>query len=144
MSSRTILSGLLIVIACGAMMLANTRFDAPPRYDGAGYAVLARSIGEGRGYREIDHPDAPRHAHFPPGYPLALAGVWKVTGVSWAAAHAFSFVCTIGACLVFWRWTLRWARPAEALIMRCLRLEVGMDETVIALNLSSPLTAALP
>ena len=143
MSSRTILSGLLIVIACGAMMLANTRFDAPPRYDGAGYAVLARSIGEGRGYREIDHPDAPRHAHFPPGYPLALAGVWKVTGVSWAAAHAFSFVCTIGACLVFWRWTRRWARPAEALIMAftlAINWRWGRDGAAIQ---SEPLFALL-
>ena len=30
---------------------------APPRFDGAGYAVLARSLASGQGYREIDHPD---------------------------------------------------------------------------------------
>ena len=76
-------------------MVGQGDFTAPPRYDGAGYAVLARSLAEGSGYRAIDHPDRPRHAHFPPGYPLLLAlasahrgavGTWSPHGVP--ALHA--------------------------------------------------------
>jgi hypothetical protein len=83
----------------------NTDLAAAPRFDGAGYAVLAESIASGRGYREIDDPLAPRHAHFPPGYPLALAALWRACGSRSAeTAHVFSLVCTLGATLAAWRW----------------------------------------
>ena len=84
---------------------ANTDLSAPPRYDGAGYAVLAESLASGRGYREIDIPDAPRHAHFPPGYPLTLAALWRATGGrSVAAAHGLSIACAAAATLAAWHW----------------------------------------
>ena len=99
-------AGLVAVVsalaACG-----NAVWSAPPRYDGAGYAVLARALLEGQGYRAIDHPDRPRHAHFPPGYPLLLAAAWRLTGVSTAAAHAVSVLCTVGASLAAWCWFRR-------------------------------------
>jgi hypothetical protein len=107
----------LIALVCAANLAANMDFRAPPRFDGAGYAVLARSIGSGRGYREIDHPDAPRHAHFPPGYPLVLAAIWSVTGPSAAAAHAFSMACTIVATLLAWLGFRSWQKPGIALLM---------------------------
>ena len=87
-----------------ALIALNTDFQAPPRFDGAGYAVLGDAIASGRGYREIDKPDAPRHAHFPPGYPGALALVWLSAGRSVAAAHGFSLLCTVAAVLLAWRW----------------------------------------
>src|SRR3954454_4444690 len=88
-------------------MIGHGDFSAPPRYDGAGYAVLARSLAEGRGYRAIDHPDQPRHAHFPPGYPALLALVRTVAGASPFAAHLASCLCTVGATLVSWIWFRR-------------------------------------
>jgi Dolichyl-phosphate-mannose-protein mannosyltransferase len=84
--------------------VANANFLAPPRFDGAGYAVLGQSLATGRGYCEIDHPESPRHAHFPPGYPTALAIIWLVAGRSVAAAHLFSVICTVAAVLLAWRW----------------------------------------
>ena len=42
------------------------------------YAVLARSLAEGKGYRFINLPGAPSGTHFPPVYPLLLALVWKI------------------------------------------------------------------
>ena len=51
--------------------MSNTRFHSPPRFDGAGYAVLAESLLAGQGYREIDHPERPPHAHYPPGRGIA-------------------------------------------------------------------------
>jgi hypothetical protein len=88
-------------------MVGQGDFHAPPRYDGAGYAVLARSLAEGSGYRAIDHPDRPRHAHFPPGYPLFLAALWSVTGYSVPAAHIASLLCSVGATLAAWLWFRR-------------------------------------
>jgi len=66
--------------------------------------VLAEALRTGQGYRAIEKPDLPRHAHFPPGYPVALAAVWKLTGPSFPAAHAFSLTCTVGAVFLFGRW----------------------------------------
>ena len=98
---------IIIVAAVAALAIAwNTSFRAPPRFDGAGYSVLALSLATGRGYRAIDHPDAPAHAHFPPAYPLALAALWKVFGRSELVAHVFSCACFIVATVA----TLAWFR----------------------------------
>lgn len=93
-----------IAVIASLMVAGNSSLSAPPRFDGAGYAVLAWALAQGHGYREIDHPEAPRHAHFPPGYPLALAGVWRLGGRSLPAAHVFSGLCALGAILAAWRW----------------------------------------
>lgn len=105
--TRPALQGAIIGALATAAIAANLRLGAPPRFDGAGYAVLARSWLEGRGYREIDHPDAPRHAHYPPGYSLALAALWALTGPSAPAAHLLSLVGTVGATIAAWAWFRR-------------------------------------
>ncbi len=110
-------AGLLIALVAAASVGRNTRFEAPPRFDGAGYAVLAESLRTGRGYREIDHPAAPRHAHFPPGYPVTLAALWSLTGRSAPAAHAFSLGCTVAATLLGWQMFARALAPTVALLL---------------------------
>src|ERR1700677_3403625 len=89
--------GVILAVATATLVMLNTDLASPPRFDGAGYAVLGDALATGRGYREIDKPEAPRHAHFPPGYPAALALVWWCAGRSVAAAHLLSVVCTVGA-----------------------------------------------
>jgi hypothetical protein len=91
----------------------------PPRFDGAGYAVLGWSLASGQGYRALDHPGRPRHAHFPPGYPIALAALWSVTGRSVVAAHVFSWACTTAAVVLAWRWF-------RALYPRRIALALGL------------------
>src|SRR5437879_1262424 len=54
--------GLLVGLIAAQAVACAVGFHDPPRFDGAGYAVLAESIGRGLGYRGVDHPDAPRHA----------------------------------------------------------------------------------
>jgi hypothetical protein len=112
MASACLIATVSALAACG-----NATWSAPPRYDGAGYALLARALLEGQGYRAIDHPDRPRHAHFPPGYPLLLAATWRVTGISVTAAHAASVVCSVGAALAAWCWFRRMMSPAAALLL---------------------------
>lgn len=46
--------------------------------DDAMYTVLARSLAEGHGYRFLNLPGEPNATHFPPGYPLLLAALWKL------------------------------------------------------------------
>jgi hypothetical protein len=98
-------------------ILGDTNWSAPPRFDGAGYAVLARAWLSGQGYRAIDHPDRPRHTHFPPGYPLLLALTWHLAGTSTMAAHVVSALCTVGAALAAWWWFRRLMAGPTALVL---------------------------
>ena len=79
--------------------------------------MLGEALASGRGYREIDKPDAPRHAHFPPGYPAALALIWRFFGRSVAAAHAFSMICTVAAVVLAWLWFHTLYRPRIAFLL---------------------------
>ncbi len=119
-----IASAALIAVASALAAAASTDWTAPPRYDGAGYAVLARALLEGRGYRAIDHPNHPRHVHFPPGYPLVLAATWKITGISAVAARGVSLACTAGATLAAWCWFRRLV-PARAALLMAMALALN-------------------
>ncbi|MBA4072180.1 MAG: hypothetical protein C0497_10145 [Gemmatimonas sp.] len=46
--------------------------------DDGHYAILARAIASGDGYRYTNLPGSPAATHFPPGYPLLLALLWRV------------------------------------------------------------------
>jgi Dolichyl-phosphate-mannose-protein mannosyltransferase len=101
---RRVGAGLLVACVAALGICGNAVWSAPPRFDGAGYALLARALLAGEGYRNVDHPDRPRHAHFPPGYPAVLALLWSVTGLSARAAHLASACFAIGACVATWCW----------------------------------------
>lgn len=102
--AKSAIAACLVALVSAVNIGFNTVWSAPPRFDGAGYAVLAQSWLRGEGYRAIDHPDRPRHAHFPPGYPLVLALTWGLAGTSAAAGHAVSSLLTVGATLAAWLW----------------------------------------
>ncbi len=110
--------GAVCLVVAGLGIARSGRLDEPPRFDGAGYATLGAALASGRGYRDVGHPDAPAHAHFPPGYPAALAAVWTIRrGVSLPWAHGFSMACTlvgVGAACRWWRTTE--PRTAAALL----------------------------
>ena len=71
----------------------------------------------GQGYRAIDHPDGPRHTHFPPGYPLLLAMTWELTGISVISAHVVSALCMMGASLAAWLWFRRMMPEPAAMLL---------------------------
>lgn len=114
---RTFRAGLVLTVVTALTMAANTGFHSPPRHDGAGYAVLGWSLALGEGYRDASHPTAPRHSHFPPGYPLALAALFLVFGPSFPAAHALSLALTVAAVLVHWVWFRRLVGPRTAWLL---------------------------
>ena len=109
--------GVLVATVALAGVAASTGLDEPPRFDGAGYTMLARALLDGDGYRNIDHPEHPSHAHFPPGYPALLALLWSVTGRSAAAAHLLSIACTVAASVVSWHWFRRLYPTRIALLL---------------------------
>jgi hypothetical protein len=108
----------VLIALCSVLSLAgNTSLQEPPRFDGAGYAMLAESLATGQGYRDIALPEPTRHTHFPPGYPAALAVLWRITGRSLAAAHFFSCACTVAATLTAWLWYRHLYAPRVAFVL---------------------------
>lgn len=43
------------------------------------YAILGKALASGEGYRYLNLPGAPAATHYPPGYPLVLALLWRLT-----------------------------------------------------------------
>ena len=68
----------VFAIVLGAGVLTITPHPLGVFSDDGMYAVLAKSLAEGRGYRFINLPGAPSGTHFPPAYPLLLAALWKL------------------------------------------------------------------
>ena len=86
-SSRDLTSGLapdrVAPLVLGALALAVAVLTITPWpvgvfQDDAIYVVLAKALASGEGYRMINLPGAPHATHFPPGYPLVLAALWKI------------------------------------------------------------------
>jgi hypothetical protein len=81
----TLGSILLLVITAAASIGLNTDLSAPPRFDGAGYAVLGEALASGRGYREITTIS-----------PRDIRPLWRSSGGSRAA---------LSWRLTFFRWS---------------------------------------
>ena len=70
-------------LVLGAVVLAVALLTITPWpvgvfQDDAIYVVLAKALASGEGFRMINMPGAPHGTHFPPGYPLVLAVLWKL------------------------------------------------------------------
>ncbi len=70
-----LLAGIIVLVVGVALI------DAVPIggiFDDAAYVILAKSIATGQGFRWLNVPGAPAATHFPPGYPVVLAALWKI------------------------------------------------------------------
>lgn len=129
-----LLRAAFLVVLTAVYVNASALLEEPPRFDGAGYSVLALSLVSGQGYHALEHPDRPPNTHYPPGYPAALAAVWSLTGPSARAAHLLSFACTVAAVLATWGWfrTLyRFPIPWGLAIVLALNWRWARDGAVI-------------
>ena len=115
--SFDIILGLILAAVATASTALNADLQSTPRFDGAGYAVLGEALATGRGYYEINRPNAPPHDHFPPGYPLALGAMWRLTGRSIVAAHLLSIMCTVMVVILAWRWFRAMYTPKTAFLL---------------------------
>jgi len=65
-------------IALAVALLTVTPWPVGVFQDDAIYVTLAKALATGDGFRMINMPGAPHATHFPPGYPLLLAALWKL------------------------------------------------------------------
>lgn len=83
------------------------------------YTVLAKALASGEGYRYVHMPGAPHATHYPPGYPLFLAALWKLSPsfprnvAVFTFANAALLAVAAGAAYAFGR-RVRLSTPAAA------------------------------
>lgn len=65
-------------IALVAGLVAVNTLPIGGFYDDAFYVILGKSLATGQGYRNLNLPGAPFATHYPPGYPLLLAILWRI------------------------------------------------------------------
>jgi hypothetical protein len=65
-------------LALAVALLTVTPWPVGVFQDDAIYVVLAKALASGEGFRMINMPGSPHATHFPPGYPLLLAALWKL------------------------------------------------------------------
>jgi hypothetical protein len=65
------------LVATIILFVATTQ-PAGVFWDDGVYLITARALANGDGYRFMHLPGSPAAVHFPPGWPLLLAAVWKV------------------------------------------------------------------
>lgn len=125
----------VVAAACAAVAVWTLRVhlwastDAPVGvfYDDGLYLILGKSLAEGEGYRYLNLPGAPPGVHYPPGYPLLLALLWRwgppfPAGVAWMKAANAGLAAAGAALLCLY-------------LARRLRLPAGYAAAVPALAL---------
>ncbi|HJU74916.1 MAG TPA: hypothetical protein VJ717_14330 [Gemmatimonadaceae bacterium] len=130
----------LAALALIAVVIAISPHPAGVVQDDGAYVILGKAIAEGEGYRFINLPNEPSATHFPPLYPLILAGLWKVSPpfpaniVVFKIANAVFLAC--GALGAFW-----FAR--HHLQLRPITAAIGTGVFVISAPLVSLATMVL-
>jgi len=73
------LPGIVVAsLALGYCLLAVEPWPVGVFQDDGIYAVLAKSLATGHGYRYLNLPGEPHATHYPPLYPALLAALWKL------------------------------------------------------------------
>ena len=79
LSTREQFAPLILALLAIMVVVVNIEpFPVGVYQDDGIYTVLAKSLATGQGFRYLHLPDAPNATHYPPLYPLFLAGLWKV------------------------------------------------------------------
>ena len=72
------LGWVVAAVALAIAVLAIPNWPVGVFQDDGIYVVLGKALASGEGYRYLNLPGAPYATHYPPGYPLLLALLWKV------------------------------------------------------------------
>lgn len=101
-------TGLVVLLA---VLWARTGAPVGVYIDDGFYAILGRALATGHGLRYLGWPDTPAPAHYPPGYPILLALLWRAGGSLAAVARWGVWLNAVCAGLVA-------AAVATALVVR--------------------------
>ncbi|MBK8061272.1 MAG: hypothetical protein IPK33_26260 [Gemmatimonadetes bacterium] len=116
--------------------------------DDAIYTVLAKALATGEGFRLINLPGSPHNTHYPPGYPLVLAALWKLWPafpdniVLFKFANAFFLAAAAAGTWLFTRERLDF-RPWQAAVTAIVGTLSVTVLLVTGVVLSEPLFLAL-
>ncbi len=99
------------------LVLAFLAFDPTPHTggDNAAYIALARSLLEGRGYRELWDPSTSPHTIYPPVFPALLALAMLVGLKAWVGLKVVVVAASAAAVCVSFLWLRRRFGRAAAL-----------------------------
>lgn len=143
----------LLVFAVAALVLLVAILTVTPWpvgafQDDAIYTVLAKALASGDGFRLTNLPGSPYNTHYPPGYPLVLAALWKLWPsfpdniVLFKFANAFflaaAAVGTYGFCRTRWG-----VRPWQAALVALAGTISVVVLLITGVVLSEPLFLAL-
>ncbi|HWJ13441.1 MAG TPA: hypothetical protein VNS10_06845 [Gemmatimonadaceae bacterium] len=139
---------ILIGLAVTAVLFALYRpFPIGVAQDDGLYMILAKAISTGQGYRFINLPGAPAGVHYPPGYPLLLAGLsWLSGGIP---GNPFVFAAAnmvlLGIAAAFAYVLARYLGMGRALAAACVAAGFLMPPAVwmITALFSEPMWLAL-
>jgi len=98
-----------VALACTAAFNAIDALPVGVFYDDALYTILGKAIASGEGYRYLNLPGRPLATHYPPGYPLLLAMLWRVSPTFPQNVALFKAVNALLVGVVAWM-TFRFAR----------------------------------
>jgi hypothetical protein len=73
-----LLAVLIPAIVFAVVAWASQPYAVGVYHDDGVYAILAKALATGEGYRYLHIPGAPLANHYPPGYPLLLALFWNL------------------------------------------------------------------
>jgi len=105
------------------------------------YTVLGKSLAEGHGYRSLHLVGDPVQVKYPPGFPVVLALLWRLTGsvdgVQRAVSLLHPIVIGIVAGLLWWLGRARFQVPRillAALVIAPLLLDASIQYFTIPLS----------
>ena len=72
-------------------MLAVRPYLVGSFFDDGVYVILGKALATGQGYRYLHLPGHPMATHYPPGYPILLAALWRIAPEFPANVAVFQF-----------------------------------------------------
>lgn len=133
----------LAALAIMAVVVSIEPFPVGVFQDDGIYTVLAKSLAEGHGYRFLQMPGEPNATHYPPFYPLFLAGLWKLSPSFPANVTLFKFA-NAGFLAIAAVLSWRFARRQAGLGPWAAALSVGAFTTCAPIILLSVMVLSEP
>ncbi|HET7631670.1 MAG TPA: hypothetical protein VFK16_05055 [Gemmatimonadaceae bacterium] len=136
------------IIALLVGLLTLTPLPVGGFYDDGLYVILAKALATGQGYHFLNLPGAPAAVHYPPGYPMLLALLWKLAPEFPGNVMWFKVVNVLLLGVIAWvtcRYAVRvLALPAGVAVVATLLGTITIPILVLtAMVVSEPLFLAL-
>ncbi|WP_299467338.1 hypothetical protein [uncultured Gimesia sp.] len=112
-SHKTGIIALLVLFSGMAVARWNQLYFFTP--DSARYVIMAKSLVNGSGYRQIDTPGEPLYAHRPPGMSLLLTPAAFVAPYNILLAKATVLLTALALLILLYQYICRLQEPAKVL-----------------------------